>query len=163
MTSQVRADGRAVMSRFNRDRRDFDAMMSAVSENLDLVRSIYGDWERGDYFTSTEWAHPEIEFVVVDGPNPGALRGAAALEANWREFQGAWDDYGLKAENYRQLDDERVLVMVRLSGRGKASGLEVAQTGSRAATIFTVGEGSVVKIVVYWDGDRAVADLGLEE
>ena len=40
----------------------------------------------------------------------------------------------LKAEDYRQLDDERILVTVRLSGRGKASGLEVAQTGSTAAT-----------------------------
>jgi ketosteroid isomerase-like protein len=134
-----------------------------MSENLDLVRSIYADWERGDYFTSTDWADPEIEFVVIDGPNPGTLRGVAALGDNWREFQGAWADYSLKAEDYRQLDDERILVMVRLSGRGKASGLEVAQTGSRAATIFTVRGGNVGKIVVYWDGDRALADLGLAE
>jgi ketosteroid isomerase-like protein len=129
--------------------------------NVDLVRSIYAAWERGDYFTSTDWADLEIEFVVMDGLNPGALRGAAALEANWREFQAAWEDYGMKVEDYRQLADERILVMVRLSGRGKASGLEVAQTGSRAATIFTVREGKVRKLVFYWDGDRALADLGL--
>ncbi len=134
-----------------------------MPENLDLVRSIYADWERGDYFSSPDWAHPEIEFVVMDGPNPGALWGVAALADNWREFQGAWEDYGIKAETYRRLDDERILVMIRLSGRGKASGLEVAQTGSRAATIFTVSGGKVRKLVVYWDGDRALADLGLEE
>jgi len=134
-----------------------------MSANLDLVRSIYAAWERGDYFTSTDWADPEIEFVVMDGLNPGALRGVAALEANWREFQGAWEDYGMKTEAYRQLDDERILVMVRLSGRGKASGLEVAQTGTRAATIFHVRGGKVRKLVVYWDGDRALADPGLEE
>lgn len=133
-----------------------------MSANLDLVRSIYAAWERGDYFTSTDWADPEIEFVVMDGLNPGALRGVAALEANWREFQGAWEDYGMNAEAYRQLDDERILVMVRLSGRGKASGLEVAQTGTRAATIFHVRGGKVRKLVVYWDGDRALADLGLK-
>jgi ketosteroid isomerase-like protein len=133
-----------------------------MSENLDLVRSIYTAWERGDYFTSTDWADPEIEFVVMDGLNPGALRGAAALEANWREFQGAWEDYGIRADDYRQLDDERILVMARLSGRGKASGLDVAQTG-RAATVFAVRGGKVRKIVVYWDGDRALADLGLAE
>ena len=30
------------------------------SANVELVRSIHGAWERGDY-SSAEWAHPHIE------------------------------------------------------------------------------------------------------
>jgi ketosteroid isomerase-like protein len=133
-----------------------------VSRNLDLVRSIYADWERGDY-GSVVWAHPEIEYVFVGGPEPGTWTGLAAMTKAWREFLSAWEEYSIQAEEYRELDDERVLVLVQaVRGRGKTSGLEVRQMPARSVNLFHVRNGQVTRFVGYWDRDRALADLGLE-
>jgi ketosteroid isomerase-like protein len=129
-------------------------------ENLNLVRSIYVDWERGDY-GSARWAHPDIEFVTADGPEPGSSTGLTHMAAALRDFLTAWKDARAEAAEYREIDDERVLVLVILSGRGKTSGLELARFHSKAAFLFTVRGEKVVRLVRYFDRDRAFADLGL--
>ncbi len=133
-----------------------------MSENLDLVRSIYADWERGD-FESAEWAHPDVEYVWVDGPTPGSWSGLAGMAEGARGIFNAWEGYRVEAHEYRELDNERVLVFTRMRGRGKASGLELGQTRTEGATVFHVRHGKVTRHVYYWDRDRALADLGLEE
>jgi ketosteroid isomerase-like protein len=133
-----------------------------VSDNLDLVRSIYAAWGRRDY-TWTEWADPAIDFVVVGGPSPGHWTGLAGMWRGWQEILSAWDDWRAEEIAYRELDAERILVTFRLAGRGKISGFEASQLGGRAANVFHFDEGVATKLVVYWDADRALADLGMEE
>jgi ketosteroid isomerase-like protein len=131
------------------------------SANLDLVRSIYAAWERGDW-RSAEWAHPEIEFDIADGPEPGVRIGVAAMAESWQGWPNAWEDYRIEAEEYRELDEERVLVLNRYGGRGKTSGLEIGEAGgTRAATLFHVRDREVIRLVGYNNRDRAFADLGL--
>jgi ketosteroid isomerase-like protein len=131
-----------------------------ASANLDLVRSIYADWERGD-FGSVDWAHPEIEYVHVDGPAPGSWRGFAEVAEAWRGFLSAWEELSVAAEEYLELDDERVLVLSHFSARGKTSGLEARDLGTREANLFQLRDGKVTRLVLYWDRERAFADLGL--
>jgi ketosteroid isomerase-like protein len=53
-------------------------------------------------------------------------------------------------------------VLVRVSARGKASGLELGQTpGAKTANLIHIREGKVTKMVDYWDRERALADVGL--
>ncbi len=130
-----------------------------MSENLDLVRSIYAAVARGDY-SSSEWASPQIEYVVADGPEPGTATGLDGLVAAMRRAFSAMNDWRDVPEGYRELDDQRVLVLSRFTSRGKTSGLQVDQA---AAELFEITGAKVTRIVVYFDRGRAMADLGLAE
>jgi ketosteroid isomerase-like protein len=128
------------------------------SANLDLVRSIYAAWERGD-FSSDAWAHPRIEFVAADGAETGQARLAATAEGV-REFLSAWEAFRIEADEYRDLDDRGVLVLDHRSGRGKTSGLDLGQIRTNGARLFHIRDGKVTRLVIYLDRDRAFADLG---
>ena len=81
-----------------------------MSENLDLARSIYAAWGQGE-FSNNDWAHPEIEFAIVGGPDPSRWHGLSGMTEGWRGWVAAWHDYRAEADEYRELDGGRVLVL----------------------------------------------------
>jgi hypothetical protein len=131
-----------------------------VPSNLDLVRSICEAWERGD-FHLVEWAHPEMEYVMVDGPSPGSHKGLAEVAKAERQFLSPFLDYRLDAQEYRELDADRILVLTESAGRGKASGVDFGALRARAAVLFEISAGQVTKLVVYFSRERAFGDLDL--
>jgi ketosteroid isomerase-like protein len=133
-----------------------------VSANLELIKPIYAAWERGD-FSSNEWADPEIELVFADGTMTGKWTGRSAMAVAWREILNAWDDFRTIVEEFRELDDERILVCTLNSGRGKVSGLEVADVAPKGANLVHIRDGKVTRLVAWWSRDQALADLGLAD
>jgi ketosteroid isomerase-like protein len=129
-------------------------------ENLDLVRSIYADWERGD-FSSADWAHRDIEFGSVDGPEPGRWRGREAMSRRYGDWLRGFKAFRAEPERYLVVDERRILVFVHNSGRGRTSGLEFEQR--TVANLFEIEDCLVIRLVLYWYRDRALADLGLKE
>ena len=99
--------------------------------------------------------------MIADGPEPGRWTGVAGLAEAWRSFLNAWEELRVEAEEYRELDDERVLVLVWKRGRGKVSGLELADTRTKGASLFHVRDGKVTRLVLYYNAARALDDLGL--
>ena len=131
-----------------------------MSAHLDLVRSIYADWERGDYFRSAAWAHPDIEVAAVGGPDPGSWAGLTVVANAFRDHLSAWGEYLSAVEEYLELDDERVFVLVRVVARGKTSGLQAANNG---AHLFEIHDDRVTRLVIYWDRDHGLTDVGLKD
>jgi ketosteroid isomerase-like protein len=129
-----------------------------VPTNLDLVRSIYADWGVGD-FRSAEWAHPDIEFTFMDGPEPGSWTGAQAMAERYGQWLSGWRDFRAEADELIVVDSTRILALVHNSARGRASGLEMEERS--VANFFEIDGGKVTRLVVYLDRDRALQDLGL--
>jgi hypothetical protein len=127
--------------------------------SLEVVRSIYADWVQGD-FGRSDWADPEIEFDVVGGPDSAEVRGIAAMNDAWRDWLRGWVGFRVEAVDYRVIDEDRILVHVRNFTRGRLSDLELEQQS--VCNYFELERGLVTKLVVYLDGARALADLGLE-
>jgi ketosteroid isomerase-like protein len=134
-----------------------------MPSNLDLVRSIYADWERGDY-SSAAWAHPEIEFAIADGPSPTSWRGLTAMANAWRDFLNTYDEYRSEIEEIQELDDDRVLALSKGTAAGsKTTGAATGRhrAGQHGAALFQVRDGRVTRLAVYFDRQNALADFGL--
>ena len=127
-------------------------------ENIEIVRSIVAGWARGDY-TSIDWADPEIEYAAPD--TPVATRGVEALGRRWKEFLLAWERFATTPERFIDAGDDRVLVLVRFDGRGRASSIPAAEFFG--AQLFTLREGKVVRLAVFLDRQAALEAAGLRE
>jgi ketosteroid isomerase-like protein len=133
-----------------------------MSTNLELVRSIYADWERGD-FSSSAWADREIEYTDVEGPLDGATGELGDIGQGVRDFLAEWEDFRLIADRLHELDAQRVLALDHRAGRSRTNGLELSAVRTDGARVFHIRDGKVFKVVVYFNRERALADLGLEQ
>jgi ketosteroid isomerase-like protein len=131
-----------------------------VSSNLDLIKSIYAAWEKGD-FSSADWADPEIDFEMRGGLTTGRWTGVEEMAEAWAAMLRAWEDLRAVPDEFREIDGDRVLVFLRNEGLGKGSGIDVGEISVKAANVFTVRDGKVTSLILYWDRDQAITDLGL--
>jgi ketosteroid isomerase-like protein len=82
---------------------------------------------------------------------------ASALE----ELGAAFDDFQAEPEEIIDLDDGRLLALVRLSGRGRSSGTPFDVTG---AHLFTPArDGRLLRFEAYFDRAKALEAAGLSE
>jgi hypothetical protein len=66
------------------------------------------------------WAHPQIEYVVADGPDTGTWTGFAGVAEAWRDIADSWENPHVQVEGQElcALDEGRVLALYLRVGRG---------------------------------------------
>ena len=127
-------------------------------ENVEIVRGIYTVPD-GITGAASERLAPDVKFDFTSVyPDRRILQGAEEV----REFRatGPWRDAPIDftPERFIDVDDEHVLVLVRVSVVGTESGIAVER---EAAHEFTLRDGLVVYFKVYGNQDDALEAAGL--
>jgi len=122
------------------------------SANLELVRSIYAAWGSGDL--ALDRFDPEISMVEADAlPGGGAsARGLDAVRHYIESFATYWDEIRIEPQEYIEVGDH-VVVVARLAGRGKKSGVEVSRVW---AYVWTLRENKALRMEGYASRDEAL-------
>jgi uncharacterized protein len=129
-------------------------------EDVELVRSAFEAWNRGDIGEFTEFAAEDIAWLEVSGrPEGGSSErfGRERLRRSLESLFDAWESYHLEVERIEEAGD-RVLAVVREVARGRSSGLEV---DGRWGYLVTVEDGLIVRIEAYRDAGQALQVAGL--
>jgi hypothetical protein len=96
-------------------------------------------------------------------PDPVTCIGPVAMPEAWRNLLSASDDFSVTAQEYREIDAQRILVLVQFRGRTKTGGLELGHIAGRNASLLDIEHGTVRRLALCWDRDRALTELDLKE
>lgn len=117
------------------DARDIDALTALMTDDHEWFGALLGGVEGGSY------------------------RGRAGMERYFSEAEATWEDFRSVVDECRDLGD-RVLVIGRLEGRGKTSGV-IVDTPFWMISDFHAAKLSRTR--AYLDEKRALSDAGLTE
>ncbi len=134
-------------------------------EQIDALKRGFEAFNRGDWDAALEGFADDVVQRAYFAPVTGerSLHGRAAIKRAWEaasEVFGGGGTYRVEAQGFRDLGGGVILVPVRLSGRGTASGVE---TEVEIVQVWTLRQGLVVRLDQYADEAEALEAAGLSE
>ena len=120
--------------------------------NVELVSQLYDAVNSGDRDATGRLIDPAAEFDwsrrMID---PSVERGSDEIAEAWSEMTAPWEDLTIEVDELVDHGD-RVLALVRVRGKGLASG---AQVDASVAHLWTIRDGLVVQMTYYGDREEA--------
>jgi ketosteroid isomerase-like protein len=129
-------------------------------DNLAIIEAVIAASQRGDWETALAAYDADAELDQSRMPDGGIYRGPHGVRDFYTNWFAAWEDLEIEFEGARALPDGRVISLIRLSGRGRASGVPVSLA---AADVFTLRDGKIVHMDAYPERDEALKAVGLSD
>jgi uncharacterized protein len=121
------------------------------------VRAIFDDWLNGR--SALERFDPEIVMVESETlPGAASARGLDGVRRYIESFSSYWEEIRFEPQEFIDAGD-RVVVVARLVGRGRKSGVDVRRTW---AYVWTLRGGRALRMEGYTDRSEALRAAGLE-
>lgn len=131
-------------------------MRALSQENVRILREMYG---RRTVAEAAELMHPAAEMRQPSAlPDTDEYHGRDELVRGTRRWLEEWKEFRFVPEEVVDLG-ERALLRVRLSGRGKTSGIDLEQT---VFHLWTFRDGMPWRCEVFVDEDAAQQAAGLQ-
>jgi ketosteroid isomerase-like protein len=138
-------------------------------ENVEVVRRLgdrFNAFMRGELSSEAlaELHDPQIEVHWHDQrtypDTPQHLRGVPEVIEFTEQYRSAWDELAQKPLEFIEAPDDRVLVFIRQSGRGRESGVPIV---IHFFEVFTIRDGKVRKMEFFRHRADALEAAGLSE
>jgi len=128
---------------------------AAPDTYVEQLRRGYEALNRGDVSVVLELLDPDIEWhEPAPSPEQGSHCGRDSFEQFFRGWIESFEGFRVEPEEVVERG-ERLIAVVRQSGRGRASGVEVE---ARLAHVWTVEDGKAVRWEAVADADEALGD-----
>ena len=121
------------------------------------LETLYRDWSRGDFKSSADVLHPDVEWHQArESVEPGVRHGRSGVTQMTRGVFEAFRDFRVEALEFRMLG-EQVLVVSRLRGTSRGTGMDLDRT---AAQLWTFAGEQAIRVEWYPDATAALAAAG---
>src|SRR4029079_13001008 len=140
------------------------AILRSVSEeNVKIVRDAFETYNRGDLDAFLdEYCSDDIDYRAVEGAldDQGPIHGKAAVRAFMQDWLDMFDNFAAEPLELVEAGEDKVIVVVRISGRAKLSGVETDLT---YAELYTWRDRKIARGRQYWTRAEAFEAGGLSE
>ena len=139
-----------------------DTAWAMSQENVQTVRDATAAFNRRDLDAFEEYWTDDIDYRAAEGAldDHGPIQGKDALRAFMQDWLDMFDDFRAEPVELIEAGEDKVITVVRVSGRAKLSGVETDLT---YADLLTLRDGKVAWGRQYWTRDEALEAAGLSE